>query len=113
MRRPVTLKNRVLIAATALASSALPAFADAIDGDWCMGADHMNIEGPNILTPGKNKIAGNYYRYRFTYVVPGNEPGAGGEVKMVMIRGTETVHVDRPGGDAAKPEVWVRCKPVS
>jgi hypothetical protein len=89
------------------------AHADAIDGDWCMGADHMLIEGSTILTPGKNKIAGNYGRYRYTYIAPANEPGAGGEVKMVMIRGTETVHVDRPGGDPAKPEVWRRCKPVS
>jgi hypothetical protein len=100
-----------ILAAFALAAS--PARADAIDGDWCMGADHMNIDGSTILTPGKNKIAGNYGRYRYTYIVPANEPGAGGEVKMVMIRGREQVHVDRPGGDPAKPEVWTRCKPVS
>lgn len=87
--------------------------ADAIDGDWCFGADHMHIEGSAILTPGRNKITGEYNRYRFAYVVPANEPGAGGQVRMVMIRGTETVEVDRPGGDPAKPEVWKRCKPIS
>ncbi len=96
-----------------LAASAAPVRADAIDGDWCMGADHMNIDGASILTPGRNKITGDYQRYRYRYVVPANEPGAGGEMSMVMIRGTETVHVNRPGGDASKPEVWRRCKPVS
>jgi hypothetical protein len=101
------------VASGGLLSLTTSAHADAIDGDWCMGADHMMIEGSTILTPGKNKIAGNYGRYRYTYTVPATEPGAGGEVKMVMIRGTETVHVDRPGGDPAKPEVWRRCKPVS
>ncbi len=106
-------KYLLSIAGAAIAVSTVPALADAIDGDWCMGADHMHIEGASILTPGKNKIAGNYYRYRFTYIVPANEPGAGGEVKMVMIRGTETVHVERPGGEAGKLEVWLRCKPVS
>ena len=105
--------HRALLVIGSVMLLALPARADAIDGDWCMGADHMHIDGSTILTPGRNKIAGNYNRYRYSYVVPGSEPGAGGEVKMVMIRGTETVHVDRPGGDPAKPEVWRRCKPVS
>jgi len=108
-----SLRYRLPIAVAAVAISSLPALADSIDGDWCMGADHMHIEGASILTPGKNKIAGNYYRYRFTYIVPSNEPGAGGEVRMVMIRGTETVHLERPGGEAGKPEIWLRCKPVS
>jgi hypothetical protein len=105
--------RHVAAIAGALLAFCMPARADAIDGDWCMGADHMLIEGSNILTPGRNKIAGNYGRYRYTYIAPANEPGAGGEVKMVMIRGTETIHVERPGGEAGKPEVWQRCKPVS
>jgi hypothetical protein len=107
------LKRVAVATAALLAITTTPARADAIDGDWCMGADHMLIEGSSILTPGRNKIAGNYGRYRYTYIAPANEPGAGGEVKMVMIRGTETIHVDRPGGVASKPEVWQRCKPVS
>lgn len=113
MRFDFGITGRLALAVAGILLGTAPAFADAIDGDWCMGADHMNINGATILTPGKNTISGNYYRYRFTYVVPANEPGAGGEVKMVMIRGMETVHLDRPGGDPAKPEVWIRCKPVS
>lgn len=101
------------LAVFALFAAVGVAHADAIDGDWCMGADHMNIDGATIVTPGKNKIAGTYGRYRYSYIAPTNEPGGGGEVKIVMIRGRETLHVERPGGDPAKPEVWMRCKPVS
>jgi hypothetical protein len=104
---------RLLLALGTLTAIASPARADAIDGDWCKGADHMLIEGSNILTPGRNAIKGDYGRYRFSYVVPANEPGAGGDVKIVMIRGQEILHVNRPGTPADAPEVWRRCKPVS
>lgn len=89
-----------------------PARADAIDGDWCNGASHLMIDGSTIVTPGRNKIEGQYNRYRFAYVVPANEPGAGGEISMVMIRGQEIVHMRRPG-QSGEPEVWRRCKPIS
>src|SRR5690348_6355890 len=61
------------------------ALADAIDGEWCFGTSHFAIDGPNILTPGGNRIQGNYSRHGFTYVVPVNEAGAGGEVNMVLL----------------------------
>jgi hypothetical protein len=96
-----------------VASLATPARADAIDGDWCRGADHFKIDGARILTTGRNTIQGDYFRYRFNYVIPAGELGAGGEVKMVMIRGLETVHLTRPGTPDGQPEVWTRCKPVS
>ncbi len=103
-----------LVSAGLLLATTSAALADAIDGDWCKGADHMMIEGPKILTPGRNTITGDYGRYRFSYVIPGNEPGAGGEVKMTMLRGgLETVHAFRPGTPTDAPEVWRRCKPVS
>jgi hypothetical protein len=40
------------------------ASADAIDGEWCKGTSHFTIDGPNILTPGGNRIQGNYTRQR-------------------------------------------------
>lgn len=109
--------SRTLILATATALAlvcALPqsAHADAIDGDWCRNADHFNIEGSTILTPGRNKIEGVYNRYRFAYIDPANELGAGGEIRMVMIRGEEIVHLQR-AGQTGEPEVWRRCKPIS
>jgi hypothetical protein len=88
------------------------AFADAIDGDWCHGGLHMEITGSTIVTPGRNRIEGQYNRYRFAYTVPASEPGAGGEITMVMIRGQEIVHLRRPG-QSGEPEVWRRCKPIS
>ncbi len=108
---------RTMSLASAIALSLTCAFAgsahaDAIDGDWCHGADHLNIAGSTILTPGRNTIEGVYNRYRFAYIAPANEPGAGGEIRMVMIRGQEVVHLER-AGQTGGPEVWRRCKPIS
>lgn len=103
---------RLLVAAVSFAFMSLPARADAIDGDWCHGGDHMHIEGSTIVTPARNKIEGRYGRYRFSYVVPSNEKGAGTEISMVMIRGQELVHLTR-AGQGGDPEVWRRCKPIS
>lgn len=100
------------IAVSASSAFAQSAHADSIDGDWCHGASHLHIAGSTILTPGRNTIEGFYYRYRFAYTVPSNEPGAGGEIKMTMIRGQEIVHLEREGQTGA-PEVWRRCKPIS
>ena len=71
-----------------------PARADAIDGQWCLGSSHFAIDGPSILTPGGNRIQGNYSRHGFFYVVPANEPGAGGEIDMVLLN-EETVQLTR------------------
>jgi hypothetical protein len=100
------------IAAAVLAASAIPARADAIDGDWCRGPQNFTIDGPRIVTPGRNEVLGDYGRYRFTYIAPAGEPDAGGDIKMVMIRGQETVHLTRPGA-SGPPEIWIRCKPIS
>ena len=43
------------------------AHADAIDGEWCLGTSHFAIEGPNILTPGGNRIQGSYSRHGSVY----------------------------------------------
>lgn len=106
----------VILAATMAVASfgllAAGARADVIDGDWCNGVLHFIIEGSSIVTPGRNKIQGRYGRYNFAYVVPANEPGAGGEVTMVMVRGQEIVQLKRPG-QSGDPEVWRRCKPIS
>ncbi len=101
-----------IAACSAVAVFATPAYADAIDGDWCAGASHLLIEGGRITTPGRNVVQGEYNRYRYKYVVPAGEPGAGTEINMVMIRGQEMVHLTR-AGQAGEPEVWRRCKPIS
>ncbi len=109
-RRHTFIAAAIALSATGLLTG--PALADAIDGDWCNRGDHFNIEGSNILTPGRNRIQGHYGRYRFTYIVPANEPGAGTEMSLVMIRGQEIVHMRR-AGQTGDPMVWQRCKPIS
>lgn len=100
------------LALTGSVLSSFPALADAIDGDWCHGGSHMEIAGSTIVTPDRNKVQGVYGRYRFSYTIPANEAGAGGEITMVMIRGQELVQLNRPGAKDG-PEVWRRCKPIS
>lgn len=108
--REIVLTASIAASVTALATA--PARADAIDGDWCFRGLHMTIEGASITTPARTKLEGQYNRYRFAYVVPAGEPGAGGEITLVMIRGQEIVHLRRPG-QTGEPEVWHRCKPIS
>lgn len=108
-------RDALMAMACAISSAGLlatPARADAIDGDWCNGGHHMEISGSTIVTPGRNRLQGEYNRYRFAYIVPANEPGAGGEISMVMIRGQDIVHLRR-AGQSGEPEVWRRCKPIS
>jgi len=99
----------LLLGCVALAVGANSARADAIDGQWCSGTKHFEIDGPKIRTPSGNVIAGNYGRHGFTYVVPRNEEGAGTQIVMVLLN-EETVRLTR--GTSA-PETWKRCKPVS
>ena len=110
-QRTRNIAATVSIAALALHIGARPALADAIDGQWCLGPSHFAIEGPNILTPGGNRIQGNYSRHAFAYVVPASEPGAGGEIDMTLLN-EETVQLTRKG-QTSPPEIWRRCKPTS
>lgn len=83
--------------------------ADKIDGDWCRGAGmRLSIDGPQIVTPGGNRIQGNYYRHYFSYVVPPTEPGAGGTVNMVLLN-PDTVELTPSGAGPA--QTWLRCGP--
>jgi hypothetical protein len=99
----------MLLSWLALVAGAASARADAIDGQWCFGSSHFEINGPKIRTPGGNDIVGNYDRHGFSYVVPANEQGAGAQINMLLLN-EETVQLTR--GTSA-PETWKRCKPVS
>lgn len=85
-----------------------PAYADAIDGHWChRDGRRLSIAGPQIVTPGRHRITGSYFRHAFSYTVPANEPGAGTTIKMTLID-ENTVHL-RVGGDP-ETQVWYRCR---
>lgn len=86
-----------------------PAFADAIDGDWCrLDGKHMTIRGPAIVTPGGQQASGNYTRHFFSYVVPAGETGEGAAVEIQLLN--ENLAHERRAGDTTVHE-WQRCKP--
>ncbi len=87
------------------------AAADSIDGNWCSkDGRHFEISGPQIVTWGGTRMAGDYDRHGFRYVVPGTEKGAGAKVDMRLM-GEDAVQVSTDGADA---QVWNRCaKPTS
>jgi hypothetical protein len=86
-----------------------PAFADAIDGDWCRAdGKRMTIRGPAIVTPGGQQTNGDYTRHSFSYVIPAGEAGAGVTVSIQLL-GEYLAHA-RQGADASVQE-WRRCQP--
>ncbi|MEP4377416.1 MAG: hypothetical protein ABJ215_10850 [Alphaproteobacteria bacterium] len=91
-----------------------PAHADAIDGNWCnQELGYLEIRGPQIVTPGGNRLSGDYDRHGFRHVVPAGEPQPGASVDMVLVD-DDTLHRVVAPGAAAKLEVWHRCQaPVS
>ncbi len=89
--------------------------ADAIDGHWChTNAGRMSIGGPDIVTPGRTQMQGNYGRHSFSYVVPAAEPGAGANLFMILID-DDTVHLTNGSTTVSQtPQIWHRCPaPVS
>jgi hypothetical protein len=94
-------------------AAASPAFADAIDGDWCSTAArrHLSIEGPRIVTPGGRALQGDYSRHGFVYTAPAGEAEAGRRVDLRLIN--DRTMSFRPEG-AASDEIWNRCaRPTS
>ncbi len=102
-------QSRFAVVALVLAGAglALPARADAIDGNWCHAdGRRMSIQGSQMVTPGGNRLEGRYSRHHFAYTVPTSEPAAGQLVDMTLLD-EYTVHV-RTGTEGA-PETWKRC----
>jgi hypothetical protein len=101
---------KIFLVALALAMLAGPAFADAIDGNWCHSdGRRFSIHGPEIVTPGGKHMEGNYSRHWFSYVAPAPEPGAGQTIFMTLAD-ENTVYLRR-GEAATSQETWVRCSP--
>lgn len=90
-----------------------PVRADAIDGDWCFGAQHLNIRGPSIRTPGGTQMSGTYDRHNFFYLAPPGEADAGSEVSMRLNSDEMMTLVRKLGSTSGQAETWRRCKPVS
>jgi hypothetical protein len=99
------------VSALILAFQSGPAWADAIDGDWCHAdGRRLSINGPDIVTPAGTHLKGDYDRHHFSYVVPATEPGAGATVAMVLLSEIQ-MRLKPPSGEE---QTWRRCgKPVS
>ena len=99
----------------ALAFAALPlaagaARADAIDGDWCRAdGKRISIRGPEIVTPGGQRIQGLYARHYFEYVIPAGEAGANDKV-FITLQNEQLAHA-RQGAADAPVQAWIRCLP--
>jgi hypothetical protein len=108
------IRAKILLAAFSFTLFAVPAFADAIDGDWCHAADgrRFSIRGPDIVTPGGAHLQGNYGRHAFSYAVPAPEPGAGNTVFMTLLD-ENTVHLRLGEAYPGNPETWFRCSPTT
>jgi hypothetical protein len=70
LAHPAAVLAAGLLALATLGLSSRPAFADAIDGDWCApeGGKSLSIAGSTIRTPGGKEIKGIYGRHDFQYV---------------------------------------------
>ena len=105
----------VIAFAVATFAAAPPAFADAIDGQWC-AADGRNltIDGPKIRTPGGQSITGQYSRHEFAYRAPAGDADSGQIVYMRIFDEEDMGLVHFKGGSEAGPvEQWRRCAPTS
>ncbi len=111
LARPVARHGRrgaVLFGSVfALLMVASAAHADQIDGHWCFDdGRNMSIAGPQIVTPGGNRIEGNYTRHTFSYTVPKGEPGPGTVTTMQQLN--DLMIQVHPEG-TAEPQIWRRC----
>jgi hypothetical protein len=83
------------------------ALADQLDGDWCFPGDgrNLNIQGETIVTAHGSSTTGDYGRHTFSYVIPENDPGAGGRIDIRQLN-DETMILRQPDGSE---ETWKRC----
>jgi hypothetical protein len=106
---------RMIAAVAVLMIFTLPVAADAIDGDWCSPeGQHLSINGPEITTPAKITMQGNYHRHEFTYVAPKGDADSGSQVYLRLLSDDEMnfYHASNDG-TSGDPVIWRRCKPVS
>lgn len=103
------LSRSIPLALAGLLGFAPAAFADSIDGNWCTESGlRLTIQGPNLVSPGGVRMAGDYTRHGFSYTAPAGEPGAGGRVDLTL-RG-EQLMIAQAASGSIEP-TWRRCGP--
>ncbi len=105
---------RIITAAAFIFGWAVPALADALDGDWCDGKRlHLSIKGPMITTPSGATLRGDYRRHAFDYVAPEGDPDAGLGIEIRQLSEDYMNFSRVRGGVHDAPELWKRCQMVS
>ena len=112
MREGLTMRSKAIVLAYCLFSA--PAFADAIDGDWCKrDGSHVRIDGPQIeIAPG-TRVMGKYERHAFSYVAPFGDAEARAEIFFRLRSETEMRRVRDPAAMPEHDDLWQRCETIS
>ncbi len=94
----------------ALLACASPAWADAIDGDWCDDTNaHVQIVGPQITTTSGAVAQGKYHRHTFAYQVPAGEVNAGKSVYMQLQNEDNMTSYVVENNTPGPAHNWTRC----
>jgi hypothetical protein len=104
-----------LVLAISVLSSATAVRADQIDGEWCRANRSLSIDGPRMVTPGGQKIRGEYHRHGFHYIAPDGEHDAGSDITISQLSDDEMQLVRKaPGKPKPGPAAsWHRCRVTS
>jgi hypothetical protein len=107
--------KRTLIGLVYAFLMAAPAAADAIDGEWCSpDGKNLVIHGPEIITPSKVTMQGQYNRHQFAYVAPAGDDDAGTQIFLELLSEEEMNHYSvGKDGKLGEPILWRRCKVIS
>jgi hypothetical protein len=108
------MARQIAVALCALPFLALPAAADAIDGDWCFDDGRsLTIDGPQIRTPTGDELTGEYSRHAFRYVGAAGSEEEAHDVLMQLWSDDE-LRINRiVDGEDEPQEIWHRCKPIA
>jgi hypothetical protein len=94
-----------------LISFATPALADSIDGEWCLGSQHLSVKGPQITLPSGTTIQGDYRRHEFFYQVPAGEADAGSLIYL-QLQGEDNMGLYHlKDSKPVDGQSWLRCLP--
>jgi hypothetical protein len=91
-----------------------PAFADALDGDWCGGdGKRLTIKGPEIKVPSGATIQGTYRRHEFAYTAPAGDSDAGVQIFLQQLNEEQMSFYRIKDGKPSEAELWMRCQITS
>jgi hypothetical protein len=104
-------RMRRIVLTVSLITFATPAFADAIDGDWCLGSKQLSVKEPQITLPSGTTIQGDYRRHEFLYQVPAGDTDPGSLIYL-QLQGEDYMSLYHlKDGKPVDGQSWLRCAP--